>query len=226
MTLCSSLARVFLYSLLSVLLAQAPSQDTTPATAAPKPLRIPEKQEHLCCYDMHFVKPDYPKEARLAHIEGVVKLHLVFADDGSIAELQSVSGDPLLVDSAMKAVQQWRVGFGRVAGRPIEHEIALTFTFSIQDPPKPAYLHLANGDVIRADAVREFTDRIEYTVGRQTHYISPDSVTNINACARVAVLPMKEGDCVPGGGPTFNIRAIPLRPSDRGKKATESPSRN
>jgi TonB family protein len=176
---------------------------------------------------MHFVKPVYPKEARRAHIEGVVKLHLVLADDGSIVELQPISGDPLLVDSAMKAVQQWHVSFSRVVGRPVEHEIALSFTFSIEDPPKPAYRHLANGDVIRADTVREFADRIEYTVGRQTHYISPDSVTNINACARVALLPkMKEGDCVVGGGPTFNIRAIPLWPSDKGKKATDRRSWN
>jgi TonB family protein len=227
MPLCWSLAQVFLYSLLSILAAQSPPQDTTPATPSSKVLRIPEKQEHLCCYDMHFVKPVYPKEARLANIEGVVKLHLVFADNGTIAELQPVSGDPLLVDSAMKAVQQWRVVFNRVVGRPIEHEIALSFTFNIEDPPKPAYLHLANGDVIRVDTVREFTDRIEYTVGRQTHYVSPDSVTYINACARVgALLTMKEGDCVPGGGPTFNIRAIPLWPSDREKKTMDTPSRN
>lgn len=213
---------MFAHSVLFILLAQAPPQETTPATTTPKVLRIPEKQEHLCCYDMHFVKPDYPKEARLAHIEGVVKLHLVFADDGSIVELQPVSGDPLLVASAMKAVQQWHVAFGRVAGRPTEHGIALSFAFNIEDPPKPAYLHLANGDVIRADTVREFTDKIEYTVGREIHYISPDSVTNINACARVApLLTMKEGDCIPGGGPTFSIRAIPLWPSGKDKKATE-----
>jgi len=176
---------------------------------------------------MHFVKPVYPKEARLAHIEGVVKLHLVFADDGSIVELQPVSGDPLLVDSAMKAVQQWRVSFGRVAGRPIEREIALSFTFSIEDPPKPAYLHLANGDVIRADKVREFADRIEYTVGRRNHRIIPGSVTDINACARVVVrLTLSEGECIPGGGPSFDIRAIPLLPSDKEKNATDTPNRN
>lgn len=172
---------------------------------------------------MHFVKPVYPKKARLAHIEGIVKLHLVFADDGSIVELQPVSGDPLLVDSAMEAVQQWRVSFGRVVGRPIEHEIALSLTFSIEDPPKPAYLHLANGNVIRADTVREFVDRIEYSVGRHTRYLSPDSVTDINACARVAVIPMKEGDCVPSGGPTFDIRAIPLWASHKEKNATDTP---
>jgi hypothetical protein len=226
MSLCRLLAQLLVYSLLSIVPAQSPQQDATPAAPASKVLRISEKQEHLCCYDMHFVKPVYAKEARLAHIEGVVKLHLVFADDGSIAELQPVSGDPLLVDSAMNAVQQWRVSFGRVAGRPIEHEIALSFTFRIESPPKPAYLHLANGNVIRADTVREFTDRIEYTIDGQTHHLSPDSVTDINACARVAVLIMKEGDCVPSGGPTFDIRAIPLLPSDKGKKATDAPSRN
>jgi len=219
-------SQLLLFSLSLAQFAQTPSQDTPPATAAPKPLRIPEKQEHLCCYDMHFVRPDYPKGARLAHIEGVVKLHLVFADDGSIAELQPVSGDPLLVDPAMKAVQQWRVVFSRVRGSPVEHEIALTFTFSIEDPPKPAYLHLTNGDVIRADTVREFTDRIEYSVGRQTHYLSPDSVTTINACAGIAPLvPFEKGGCVPGGGPTFNIRAIPLSSSDEQKKTTGLPSR-
>ncbi len=223
----SLLVNVMSHSLLIALFAQTPLQDANPTTPASKVQRIPEKQEHLCCYDMHFVAPIYPKEARLAHIEGVVKLHLVFADDGSISELQPVSGNPLLVDSAMKAVQQWRVSFTRVMGRPMEHEIALSFTFSIEDPPKPAYLHLPNGDVIRADTVREFADRIEYTVGRQSHYISPDSVTNIDGCARIAhLLSMKEGDCVPGGGPYFTIRAIPLWPSDKEKKATDTPSRD
>lgn len=220
------LAQVVFHSALFALFAQTSPQDTAPTTPASKVMRVPEKQEHLCCYEMHLVKPVYPKKARLAHIEGVVKLHLVFADDGSIVELRPVSGDPLLVDSAMKAVQQWRVSFGGVAGRPMEHEIALSLTFSIEDPPKPAYLHLANGDVIRADTVREFEDRLEYTVGLQTHYLSPDSVTNINACARASARPMKEGDCIPSGGPSFNIRAIPLWPSDKEKKATDAPSRN
>ncbi len=36
-----------------------------------------------------------------------------------------------------------------------------------------------------------------YTVGGRTHHISPDSVTDINACARVSIIiPPKEGDCI------------------------------
>jgi hypothetical protein len=81
--------------------------------------------------------------------------------------------------------------------------------------------------VIRANEVREFTDRIEYTVGSRTYRIAPGSVTDVNACARVVVgRALKEGDCVPSGGPSFNIRAIPLWPSDEEKEATDTRSRN
>jgi len=110
----------------------------------------------------------------------------------------------------MKAVRQWRFLIGGFVGSPRETEVPLSFTFKIEDPPEPTYLYLRNGKVIRANNVREFTDRIEYTVGRRTHHISPNSVTDIDACAPVSLIPSKEGDCLPSGGPSFFIRAIPL----------------
>jgi TonB family protein len=225
------LAQVLFQSLLASLFAQAPAQDTTPATPSSKVLRIPVEQEHLCCYGVHFVEPVYPREARLARVEGQVKLFLVVEQNGTIAELKAISGDQLLMNATLNAVRQWRFG-SMIAGvvdgrRKLEYEIPMTFTFTIEEPPNPAYLHLTNGKVIRADTVREFTDRIEYTVGHRTHRIAPGSVTDVNACARVAShLTMKEGDCVPAGGPTFKIRAIPLWPSDKERKATDTPSRN
>jgi TonB family protein len=175
--------------------------------------RIHLTQDQLCCFDMRVVDPIYPREARLAHTEGIVKVVVVFADEGSVADLRAVSGDPVLVDSTMKAVRQWHFSMGgSVAGGPRETEVPLSFTFKIETP-KPAYLHLSNGRVIRADNVREFADRIEYTVGRRTHHISLSSVTDVSACARIAIeLPMKEGSCIPGGGPSFLIRALPLLP--------------
>jgi TonB family protein len=174
------------------------------------PPRMHLTQNQLCCFDMRVVNPIYPREARLAHTEGVVKVVVVFADDGSVAELQAASGDPLLLDSTMKAVRQWHFSMGRVADSPRKTEVPLSFTFKIETPT-PAFLHLSNGQVIRADNVREFTDRIEYTVGRRTHRISPDSVTDINGCARVSLdISPKEGNCIPGGGPSFFIHAIPL----------------
>jgi TonB family protein len=174
-------------------------------------------QDQLCCFIIHVVNPMYPREARLAHTEGVVKLNLVIADDGSIADLQAVSCDPVLLKSTMDAVRQWRFAIGGWAvGGPREIEVPLSFTFKIEDPAKPAYLHLSNGEVIRADDVRELTDRIEYTTDHRAHHISPDSVTGINGCARASVITKpkaKEDDCVPSGGPSFLIRAIPLLPA-------------
>jgi len=199
--------QVWLYSLMLIALVLTPQQSTTPDS---KPPRIQMQQKDMCCYVVQGVNPVYPKEARLAHTEGTVKLTMIVAASGVVTDLQDVSGDPLLSDSVINAVRQWRLQPILMNGNPAEAEVPLTFTFTIYDPPKPAYLHLKNGDVIRADRVREFTDGIEYTVGRRSHRIPADSVWIISACGY---------GCVSGGGPSFNIRAIPLLPSKTENRA-------
>ena len=201
------LAQAFLCSLLFISFAQQPPQD---ATAVSRVRRFQLKQKDLCCLLFKVVDPIYPRESRLAHTEGVVKLVMIIAKNGSVADVQSVSGDPLLLDSAITAVRQWRSQDVNVNGQVVEAEVPLTFTFAIQDPPKPAYLHLTSGKVIRVDELREYTDAMEYTVGRRTHHISANSVADINACARVSVILRREGDCIPSGGASFSVRAIPF----------------
>jgi outer membrane biosynthesis protein TonB len=60
---------------------------------------------------------------------------MVIADDGSIADVQSVSGDPLLVDSAISAIRQWRFQAVLVNGRPVEAEVPLSFTLTSRIRP-------------------------------------------------------------------------------------------
>lgn len=209
MLLWRPLARAVLYCLFSIFLPQPAPQSAAPNSNA---RRIHLTQDQLCCFDIRFVEPIYPREARLAHTEGVAKLILVIGADNSIAELRAVSGDPILVDASMKAVRQWRF-LHLFGGEVPEIEVPLSFTFRIENAPKPAYLHLANGRVIRADEVREFTDAIEYTVGKRTYRTSTDAVTEVNGCARMTLrLPLKESDCLPAGGPSFDIVAVPLLP--------------
>jgi TonB family protein len=179
-----------------------------PATSESRRIHIDQK--HLCCVNMHFVEPIYPREARLDHIEGQVRLSLLVAENGTISDLQVISGDPLLVDATLKAVRQWR--FGEILGGvrsldvpPVEYEIPITFSFTIKEPPKPAYLYLTDSTIIRADEVREYTNGIEYKVGQRIHHISPDAVKFIGYCS------LADHDCVPSGGPNFDIWAIPLR---------------
>jgi protein TonB len=53
------------------------------------------------------VIPVYPPLARSARISGVVRLIGTIAKDGTIQNLQLVSGHPMLARAAMEAVQQW-----------------------------------------------------------------------------------------------------------------------
>jgi protein TonB len=53
------------------------------------------------------VIPIYPSLARQARVSGTVQLIGVIAKDGTIQQLQVVSGHPLLVKAALDAVRQW-----------------------------------------------------------------------------------------------------------------------
>lgn len=53
------------------------------------------------------VVPVYPPLARQARVSGTVRLIGVIARDGTIQQLQVVSGHPLLIGAAMDAVRQW-----------------------------------------------------------------------------------------------------------------------
>jgi protein TonB len=51
------------------------------------------------------VQPKYPEKARQNRIQGTVVLHALISKEGDIVDLSAVSGDPLLVKSAVKAVK-------------------------------------------------------------------------------------------------------------------------
>jgi len=54
------------------------------------------------------VRPVYPAEAKKAGVEGVVTLRATIEKDGSVSNLEVVSGPPQLVKAALDAVRQWR----------------------------------------------------------------------------------------------------------------------
>ncbi len=53
------------------------------------------------------VIPVYPPLAKTAHISGVVHLIGIISKDGTIRNLQVISGHPLLTKAALDAVSQW-----------------------------------------------------------------------------------------------------------------------
>jgi protein TonB len=66
------------------------------------------------------VVPRYPALARQARISGTVRLMGVIAKDGTIQQLQLVSGHPLLAPAALEAVRQWLYRPTVLNGQPVE----------------------------------------------------------------------------------------------------------
>lgn len=75
--------------------------------------------------------PVYPPLARQARIQGTVVLHAIIDKEGRVSELQVVSGHPLLVKSALDAVQNWRYRPTQLNQEPVEVDTTINVTFSL-----------------------------------------------------------------------------------------------
>jgi protein TonB len=80
---------------------------------------------------VHQVQPAYPGIAKAARIQGNVVLQAIISKDGSIQDLQLVSGHPMLVPAAIEAVRQWRYRPYLLNGQPVEVETTITVIFSL-----------------------------------------------------------------------------------------------
>jgi protein TonB len=78
------------------------------------------------------VEPLFPPLARQLRQSGKVELRAVVGIDGSIQELQVVSGHPLFVTSALEAVKQWRYRPTYLNGQPVEIDTYITVIYTLQ----------------------------------------------------------------------------------------------
>jgi protein TonB len=76
-----------------------------PETTAPQRIRVGGNVQALNL--IHKVTPVYPPLAKQARVQGTVRFTATIGKDGHIMNLELVSGDPLLVEAAQPAVQQW-----------------------------------------------------------------------------------------------------------------------
>jgi protein TonB len=76
-------------------------------------------------------KPVYPVEAKQARIQGKVSLLAAIAKDGTVANLVVISGDPLLVPSALEAVKQWVYQPTLLNGNPVEVETQIDVNYTL-----------------------------------------------------------------------------------------------
>lgn len=79
---------------------------------------------------IHQVLPVYSPLAKAARVEGIVVLEAVITKEGAIDSLRVVSGHPLLRQSALDAVAQWRYKPTLLNGEPVAVITTVTVSFS------------------------------------------------------------------------------------------------
>jgi TonB family protein len=77
------------------------------------------------------VPPDYPLLARQMKVQGAVSLQALISRDGTIQELQILSGPSILAAAAREAVKQWHFKPYFQNGRPVETQAKITVNFTI-----------------------------------------------------------------------------------------------
>lgn len=79
---------------------------------------------------IHQVAPIYPAQAKLAQINGTVVVQAVVGKDGNVTKVKALRGPPILIQSALEAVRQWRYKPFAVNGEPAEADIEINLKFA------------------------------------------------------------------------------------------------
>jgi len=77
------------------------------------------------------VNPAYPSVAREAHIGGMVVVDAVIDEHGNVVQARVLSGHPLLIDAALKAVLQWKYEPTSLNGQPVSVELQVQVHFNL-----------------------------------------------------------------------------------------------
>ncbi len=75
------------------------------------------------------VEPTYPVLAKQTHMQGVVIIDAVVDEQGNVVEAKIRSGPPLLLQSALDAVRQWKYEPTYLNDQPVSVQLTVTVTF-------------------------------------------------------------------------------------------------
>ena len=75
------------------------------------------------------IDPEYPPLARQTHISGTVVIDAIIDERGNVVQARAVSGHPLLVAAALRAVLQWKYEPTSLNGQPVSVELQVQVSF-------------------------------------------------------------------------------------------------
>ncbi len=73
--------------------------------------------------------PAYPIVARQLKLKGRVSVEATVTEDGTVSEVKTVAGNPILVKPALDAVKKWRFHPFEQQGKPAVAVVSLSFEF-------------------------------------------------------------------------------------------------
>lgn len=76
-------------------------------------------------------EPEYPSKARKAKIQGDVQIDAIVDKDGNVVQAHALSGPPLLIEAAIKAVSQWKYEPTYLNGSPYPLELIVDVNFRL-----------------------------------------------------------------------------------------------
>ena len=85
------------------------------------------------------VRPKYPKEAKQSGIEGKVSLRCIIGTDGSVREIEVISGEEPFAQAAKAAVAQWKYEPIKLNGVAVQADTTVDVIFEL--PKRPASKH-------------------------------------------------------------------------------------
>lgn len=105
-----------------------PAPRVGPATGIQEPRKV------------HDARPSYPEAARRERVQGVVVLELIVDEEGRVAEVDVLRGQPMgLTEAAVDAVRQWRYEPVLVDGEAVPVTLVATINFRLETGgPQPA----------------------------------------------------------------------------------------
>jgi TonB family protein len=101
------------------------------AAPADKPMRARIGGRIAAANITHMVQPVYPQSAKDAGVSGTVVLHCIIAKDGTMSQVEYVSGPPLLMKAAIDAVRQWTYKPTTLNGKVIEVDTTVSVVFQL-----------------------------------------------------------------------------------------------
>jgi protein TonB len=104
------------------------ASSTTKITASRSVWLSPEQAETRL---LSRVEPQYPAEALAAHRAGNVVLEVQVAEDGSVSNIRTLSGDLILATSAAEAVRNWRYQPYRQHDHASQFQTDVTLSFTL-----------------------------------------------------------------------------------------------